>query len=392
MRIGVDATCWANGRGYGRYVRQLVPAMAAAAPDDRFICFLDPRSADRFDCRASNVEPRLVSQAQAPTQAAAAGGFRSPWDMLRLTAAVARERADVFFSPSVYTYFPLPPRQRAVVTIHDAIAERFPEQTLPDRRARTFWNFKVRLALWQCRLVLTVSDFAAGELAEVLAVDPKRIRVATEAPAPAFGPPSSAEEIALAAARYGIDPGRPWFTYVGGFNPHKRIDTLIEAHARIVRQSAGATPQLALVGSRDGDVFHSEGDRLRSMIVSAGTTEHVRWTGFVPDDELRHLHAGAVALLLASSAEGFGLPAVEAAACGVPVVATNASPLPDLLAGGGIFVRPGSTDDVAAAMAELLADPVRRRAMGRTARCRAGALSWERCGREAVAALREAAA
>jgi len=152
MRIGVDATCWANGRGYGRFTRQLLPAMAQQAPNDEFQCFLDPAAFERFDLSGPNVHAVLVEQGTAPTVAAAADGYRSPGDMFRLSRAVWRAHPDVFFFPSVYTYFPLPPGQRAVVTVHDAIAERFPKLTMPTPRARLFWKLKVGLALRQARL------------------------------------------------------------------------------------------------------------------------------------------------------------------------------------------------------------------------------------------------
>ena len=159
MRIGVDATCWANPRGYGRFTRELVAVMASLAPADRFICFVDQRAADCFELRLPNVELCVVSLGTSPTAAASADGYRSMADMLRLTFAVWRAKLDVFFSPSVYTYFPLPPGLRGLVTVHDAIADRFPELTLPGWRARLFWRLKVSLALWQTGLVLTVSEF-----------------------------------------------------------------------------------------------------------------------------------------------------------------------------------------------------------------------------------------
>src|SRR5439155_3251046 len=108
--------------------------------------------------------------------------------------------------PTVYTYFPLPPRLPAVVTLHDAIAERFPRLTLPTQRARLFWRIKVRLALWQARLVLTVSDFAARDLVEILGLRPARVRVALEAPAAIFRPSDTAAE-AAGAAEAGGGPG-----------------------------------------------------------------------------------------------------------------------------------------------------------------------------------------
>ena len=94
MRIGVDATCWANGRGYGRFAREMLRAMVALAPDDEFICFLDPLSADRFDLRAPNVRAVRVAGIVPPAVAAAADGSRSAVDMLRLSRAVGRERPD----------------------------------------------------------------------------------------------------------------------------------------------------------------------------------------------------------------------------------------------------------------------------------------------------------
>jgi glycosyltransferase involved in cell wall biosynthesis len=391
MRIGVDATCWANGRGYGRFTRHLVSAMAAAAPDDQFLCFLDGASAACFDLRAPNVIPVRVEQGSAPTEAAAADGYRAPLDMLRLTLAVWRARPDVFFSPSVYTYFPLPPGQRAVVTVHDAIAERFPELTLPTPRARLFWKLKVRLALRQARLVLTVSDFSAREIAEVLHVPPARIRVSGEAPAAAFQPTGSAAEIRRAAAKIGVPEGARWLMYVGGFNPHKHVDAIVRAHAVVARE--GAAPlHLLLVGTIDKDVFHGDQATIRRAIADAGTEALVHWTGFVPDEELRHLHSGAVALLLPSANEGYGLPAVEAAACGTPVIATIASPLPQLLEGGGIFVRPGDAAALVAALRVMLTDEPARLRMGQVARERAAALSWSRGADAALSALREAAA
>jgi glycosyltransferase involved in cell wall biosynthesis len=391
VRIGVDATCWANARGYGRFTQELLRAMVARAPEEEFVCFLDPLAASRFDLEGPNVVRRVVRQSRPPAQAAAAEGSRSLADMLRLTRAVWREPLAVFFVPSVYTYFPLPPGLPAVVTVHDAIAERFPTLTLPSRRARLFWRLKVGLALHQARLVLTVSDYAAREIAEMLRVRPSRLRVATEAPASAYRP-SEPGAIAAAAARAGLPAGASWFVYVGGFSPHKRVDAIVRAHAAMARDTGTGAPHLLLVGATSGDVFLGDQPRIRRAITEAGTEALCHWTGFVPDDELRHLHSGAIALLLPSMSEGFGLPAVEAAACGTPVIATTASPLPQLLEGGGVFVPPGDEAALAAAMRRLLTDPAARLAMGRQARRRAQALTWERTADSALAAIREAAA
>lgn len=390
MRIGVDACCWANGRGYGRFTRELLGSMVRQAPEDEFLFFVDDRAAERLDLESDNLTVVHVDQSESPTRAAAANGSRRVSDMLRLTRAVRRERPDVFFSPSVYSYFPLPTRQRAVVAIHDVIAERYPDLTLPTVRSRLFWRMKVGLALRQARIILTVSDFSARGIHEFLQVPISRIRVAGEAPAVAYRP-SEPEDIRAAATRLELPEDARWFIYVGGFNPHKRVTSLVRAHARVVHDERERAPYLLLVGDAGGDAFHQDVERIRETIDEVGTADRVLWPGFVPDEELRHLHSGALALVLPSEAEGFGLPAVEAAACGTPVVATTQSPLPDLLKGGGIFVSPGDQETLDGALRLLSKDARLRGEMGRRGLAAARALTWDAGALAALGAIREAA-
>jgi glycosyltransferase involved in cell wall biosynthesis len=391
MRIGVDATCWANGRGYGRFARELLHAMVAEDTPHEFVCFVDERAASRFDVVSPRVRTVIVAQSVSPTAAASADGNRSVVDMWRMTRAVARERLDAFFSPSVYTYFPLPPSLAAVITFHDAIADLFPSLTLPSARARMFWRLKVRMALAQSRVVLTVSDYAADQVSRALGVRRDRIRVAVEAAASIYRPSESPNDIAAAAERAGIPAGRRWFAYVGGFNPHKHVDTIVRAHAELVR-STSDPPMLVLVGALSNDPFFGSQQQIRDEIERCQTTDHVRWAGFVPDDELRHLLSGALALVLPSESEGFGLPAVEAAACGIPVIATRESPLPQLLEGGGVFVAPRDDAALASAMRSLAGNESYRLSLAAVALQRANALSWRASAQAALGALAEAAA
>lgn len=360
------------------------------APEHEFVCFLDARAQVQFDLSRPNVRRIVVTQSKSPTEAAAANGNRSPVDMLRFTRAVWKEQPDVFFSPSVYTYFPLPPLQRAVVTVHDAIAERFPQLTLPSARARMMWRLKVGLAIRQARLVLTVSDFASRDLTRFLGIPHRRIRVATEAPAPAFQPVPDTGRLDELKRKLGLAPDARWFIYVGGFNPHKHVDAIVRAHARIIRGVANP-PSVLLVGATDGDVFHGSQGDIRRAIEQAGTGALVKWTGFIPDEDLRYLHSAALGLVLPSACEGFGLPAVEAAACGAPVIATTESPLPELLEGGGFFIAPGDEDGLARAMETFMTDEPLRQRMGARALEQVGLLAWPRTARAALDAIQEAA-
>ena len=370
MRIGVDGTCWANGRGYGRFIRHLLPAMVRQAPEDEFTFFLDSASDQALKVNEPNLHRVVVPLGEAATAAASSEGYRSPADMLRLTRAVWRHRPDVMFFPTVYSFFPLVPGQRAV--------------------AQIFWRLKVGLALRQCSVVLTVSEYAAHEVEEVLGVRANRIRVATEAPAEAFRPSDNPVTVRHLASRAGVPEDKRWFIYVGGFNPHKHVEAIVRALAIVARDLGPAAPHLLLVGTIDQDVFHGSQAAIRRAITAEATEDLVHWTGFVPDEDLRHLYSGAVAVVLPSASEGFGLPAVEAAACGTPAVATTASPLPQLLAGGGIFIPPGDVPAIATAMRALLDDEPARQAMGREGYRRSTLLSWAEAANTALAALREA--
>jgi glycosyltransferase involved in cell wall biosynthesis len=390
LRIGVDATCWANRRGYGRFARELMQELVALAPQHEFLCIGDASAFAALPLEAPNVRRVVVPQDTPPTEAASADGYRSLQDMWRLTRATVQLKPDVFFSPSVYTYYPLRPAQRALVTVHDAIAERFPDLTLPSARARLFHRLKVGLAIHQAELVLTVSDYAAAQVAAAHRLSASRIRVAVEAPASCYYPaPETETAFALAAA--GVPAGAPYFTYVGGFSPHKRLDVILRAHAAAVADGEPA-PHLVLIGRLEGDSFLTSREALLSLIESLGTASHVHWTGYATDATVRALHSGAVASLLVSESEGFGLPAVEAAACGTTVIATTESPLPQLLPGGGVFIPPGDVPALTQAMARLLRSPLDARALGEIARQGAARLTWRRTAEATLSALHEVAA
>jgi glycosyltransferase involved in cell wall biosynthesis len=377
MHIAIDATCWQNQRGYGRHARALLSALVRLDREDRYTFFLDADA----DAIPSEVEVRQVRAAAPAAVAAAANGHRSLPDMLRMTRALSQPGFDVVLFPTVYSYVPVLSRARKIVVIHDVIAETYPDLTLPRRSARAFWNAKVALACRQADAIVTVSDFSRQGIAEHFDLDPARIFVVGEAGDPVFRVLENPQLTPSLAARKVPATGRIVAT-VGGFGPHKNLETLVGVFARIAAQPEFADVILVMVGEYQKEVFHSAYAALKRQVEALGIAERVVFPGYLPDEELVTLLNRSTVLALPSLMEGFGLPAIEAAACGCPVIATTASPLPDLLGAGGVYVNPTAPEELEEALVRVLSSESLRQEMRAAGLAAARALTWERAAHQ----------
>jgi len=185
-----------------------------------------------------------------------------------------------------------------------------------------------------------------------------------------------------------VRPGKRMVVYVGGFSPHKNLEALVEAFARIAGRDAFADTLLVMVGEYKKEVFHSYHGTIAARVEQLGIRDRVIFTGYLSDEDLAVLLNLSAVLALPSLMEGFGLPAVEAAACGCPVAATTESPLPDLLPDGGIFFDPRG-GGLEPALEELLGSEERRRRMGDAAAAAAGRLTWEAAAHQMLDVIRK---
>lgn len=376
VHVGVDATTWWNNRGFGRFTREIVCALAGRDAGFRYTLVVDRAPAGMsFPPGVDIVEQRAR---RSLTEAAVQAGARSPADMLRLGMRVARQPFDLFFFPAVYSFFPLLKPVPTVVTFHDTIAERYPRLVFPARRNELFWRAKVALARLQARRVMTVSRASARDLEEMLGIPAARIDVVTEGASPVFCRHSAqARSASDVLARHGLPAGVPLFVYVGGLSPHKNVLGLLRALPVILKHRPDS--HLAIVCDISGKGFFDNQAELRSFVDSeAGLAERVYFTGYMSDEDLAALYNRASALVLPSLWEGFGLPAVEAMACGLPVLASARGSLPEVVDDAGLFFDPEAPGDIARAALELLAAPEREEERRERALARAGAFSWER--------------
>lgn len=389
MHIGVDATCWNNTRGYGRHGRALLSALVRLDAENHYTFFVD--TTRLVDSMPPEAQVRLVSSSTPTAVAASANGRRSLGDMWRMSRAMSDRDLDVTLFPTVYSYVPVFSQAKKVVVIHDVIAEKYPEMTLPNRTARLFWKAKVGLGRWQADAIVTVSDYSRRCIIQHFNSPPERVFVVGEASDPVFRTLDN-PELTSNMVSMGIAPGRRTIVYVGGFGPHKNLETLVAVFDRFASREEFGDILLVMVGEYKREVFHSYYDTIKRQVEVRGIAERVIFTGYLPDEELVILLNLATVLVLPSLMEGFGLPAIEAAACGCPVIATAASPLPGLLGEGGLYVDPLRREELDAALTRVLRSAALRERMHRAGIAAARELSWEAAARQMLGVLREVAA
>lgn len=387
LHVGVDATCWTNDRGYGRFTRELVTALARRNTGIRYTLVFD--QIPEIDL-PPGVEVMTAAATTSPDKAAVGKSSRSLGYMFRLGALAGRARFDVFFFPAMYSYFPLLARTPCVVCYHDTIPERFPELIFPTKLNHRLWQAKTFLAKLQTRRAMTVSEASAADIVTMLHIPRAKIDVVTEAANPAFRIVEDKAAKAAARARLGIPPAAPLLVYVGGFNRHKNVARLLEAMPAVVAQH----PQvhLALVGDTSGAGFWDNIDELRATVAAdPSLKDRVHFTGYLDDAGLADLLNTAAALVFPSLAEGFGLPAVEAMSCGAPVLASDRFSLPEVVGDAGLLFNPEDVEDIARCLNGFLADPTLQAEKAKAARARAGLFTWDRAAELAEVSFRKAA-
>ena len=384
LHVGVDATSWRNDRGFGRFTRELVTALAARDTGFAYTLFFDQPPAGPLP---PGVQVVSASTARNLNEAAVGTASRSPaylWTMGRL---VRRARCDLFFFPAVYSYFPILTRMPCVVCYHDATAERLPELLFPTKLNHRLWQVKTALAKLQTTRAMTVSRASAADLEEILHIPPGRIDVVTEAADPVFRDIADPAVGVRARARYGIPADATLFVYVGGMNAHKNILGLLHALPRVI--AARPDTHLAIVGDTSGKGFWDNVPALREFVRTHPPLErHVHFTGYVADPELVELLNGTAALVFPSLWEGFGLPAVEAMSCGVPVLASDRGSLPEVVGDAGLFFDPRDPADIARCLLEFTSQPGLRERLRPIALARARTFTWDRAAALAEACFR----
>lgn len=386
VHVGIDATTWSNDRGFGRFTREFVTALAARDSEFRYTLVFDQHPAQSVPEGVGSV---VVDTGTNLGEASSGSNARSAAYLLKLDGTVRRAGFDLFFFPAVYSYFPLLSSVPKVICYHDATAERLPQYLFPTRRNRFLWNVKTRLAIWQTTRAMTVSHSSARDLKEILGIPDNKIDVVTEAADPVFRPIDNPVAATEARTRFGIPADARLLVHVGGMNAHKNILGLLSAIPGVARRRPDV--HLAIVGSTAGTGFWDNVPELRAFIDDTpGLADHVTFTGYIPDAGLVELFAGTDALVFPSLWEGFGLPAIEAMSCGVPVLASDRGSLPEVVGNAGLFFDPEDRVSIETTLLRFLEDDQLAACLRMATLPRAAEFTWDAAAEMGEASFRKA--
>jgi glycosyltransferase involved in cell wall biosynthesis len=347
--LGVDARELAAGRrtGIGRYLREVL--RAAAAGGWRVVAYGDAAT-ELVDVPESVTLTRL----HAP-------GTRW-WDQVALPRALGRDGAHALLSP--YYKGPLVAPCPVVITVHDLYFIGYAgRRCLRD----AVLTAAARLYARRARAIVADSEHSRRAAVALLGVAPEKITAIPVALGPEFSPTALGD---AARARYGIVG--PYVLYVGNFMPHKNVDGLLRAWASLPA-TLRASHRLVLAGGET-----ERRPALERVAKSLGVTATVTFPGRIDDADLPGLYTGCAAFVLPSLQEGFGLPAIEAMACGAPVIVSDRGALPEMAGPGAAVVDLGAEGALAAAMARTLLDGEYREGLRRRGAVRARDFAPER--------------
>ena len=376
MRIALNAqllstTPTYRSAGISRVVYELLAHLKdASGPDERYVVYAPRSPENRHFLRAAGLRARLTAL---PTDRPP---VRIAWEQAALPPELLRTRADLLHALGFVS--PLAWRGPTVVTVYDLSFLRFPE--LFNRGNRFYLGTFTPPSLRRADRVITISEHTKRDVVELCGVPPERVTPILLAADPRFRP-CDPREVAAFKARKGL-PER-FILYMGTLEPRKNVGTLVRAYAEL--RAAGVTDcDLILAGAR-GWQYQPVFD----LVEALGLGPYVHFPGFVPDAEQALWYSSAVIFAYPSLYEGFGLPLLEAMACGTPVVASRSSSLPEVVGEAGMLVSPSDPHELSAALRALLVSEDRQAHLREAGLARARTFSWRRMAAETVQVYRE---
>jgi len=373
LNIGIDAR-WIFPRvsGIGAYSRRLIENLARIDSENQyFILSNNPGLIEKYNL-VSKPNFFLVEFFHSPN---------APVNQFLLPSQCRKFSLDVFHAPHFFTSTRLP--SKLVVTIHDLIPLCFPHFTPRAKKVKFLRLFKYILRKISAKAdkIITISENSKKDLVKSLEVEANKIEVIYNGVSPIYRPISS-EPIKERLA--GVVPSDSQvFLFVGRFDPYKNVVGLIKAFNNL-KKEGNKDLKLVIVGEED-----SRYPEAPNLVKDLGLEKEVIFTGYLEEDELVYWYNRSVAFILPTFYEGFGLPVVEAFACGCPVITSNVASLPEVTGDAAILIDPHSEIELTKAMRHILTNSYIREELRQKGFSRVRVFSWERTARGVLGVYQE---
>ena len=375
MKIAIDARwIFPELSGIGTYTLELIRQLVHSDRSNEYvILFQHPELLERISGLARMDEAPHTQTVQVPY------GVFSIVGQLRLPGVLRRLGIDVYHSPNFMIPLPAFPRNRkgrirCVTTVHDLIPLLFPEFAPRSKKSRLFPLYRrlMREVALRSHLILTDSANSQRDILRAMDLPEERVLSIPIGVSPDFTPASGHHE------------GPLTLLYVGRMDPYKNVAGVIHVLER-VRKLSGLDVRLTIIGPPDAR-YPSPTDIARSM----GVQQHLHWAGYLPMEDLLKTYRQSRALLLLSQYEGFGLPVLEAMACGTPVICSNTSSLPEVAGSAALLVDPDDVEGAACAVTRILTDPKLADDLREKGLRQASLFTWKRTAEQTLKAYERA--
>jgi glycosyltransferase involved in cell wall biosynthesis len=356
--------------GINRVLQHLLAELPAVPGDEQYLVYAPDSPENRRLLSAPRVRRRLT---RLPMDRPA---VRIAWEQTILPIELPQARVDLLHALGFVSPFGW--RGPAVVTVYDLSFLRYPE--VFNRSNRMYLGTFTPPSLRRADRVITISEATRQDVIELCGVPPERVTPILLAADERFRP-AAPEDVQAFRERHHL-PER-CVLYLGTLEPRKNVETLVRAYA-MLRQQGSDDHKLVLAGPRGWQY-----EPIFDLVTSLGLSDDVIFPGFVAAEDQALWYSSATVFAFPSRYEGFGLPLLEAMACGAPVVSSSASSLPEVVGDAGLLVDPMDVAGLSAALRELLEDEARRQELAAAGRARAGEFSWRRMASETVQVYRE---
>lgn len=365
MKIGIDARLYSSSfTGIGRYVYELIANLIKIDSANSYTLFFNRPGFDSFTPPRKGVEKILVN--------ADHYSFSEQWDFWRIL-----HKADLDLMHFTHFNAPILYRRKTVVTIHDLTLNLYPGQKMVKASHRIAYHLVLNSIVKRSKRIIAVSEHTKRDIIRMLHAKEDKIEVIHEGVNPQFHRIADKKIIDDFRGRMGLV--KPYILYTGVWRSHKNLVNLIKAFA-ILKHKHGFDGWLVITGKEDP--WYPE---VKQTVREQQLEGEVRFTGLIPDEDLVLLYNGALLYVLPSFYEGFGLPALEAFACGIPVCAARSSSLPEVCGEGNAeFFDPHDPSDMAAKIASVYKNPDKMSLLRERGLHRLKDFSWEKMARQTL--------